>query len=67
VNTLVEDAELKHLRAVAEGSKPFRKIALWEKLGEKDWSELKKLPPRERLALGYYQAGKRHAESLKVA
>ena len=65
VKTLVEDEELKALRATADGSKPFEVIGLWERLGEQDWSELKKLPARERLALGYYMAGKRRAEQMR--
>lgn len=65
MQTLIEDEELKRLRAMAEGSKPFEVIGLWERLGEQEWSELKKLPARERLALGYYQAGKRRAEQMK--
>lgn len=63
--TLVEDAELQRLRAMAEGSKPFTTSRLWERLAAKDWPEFKKLPARERLAVGYYQSAKRRAESLK--
>lgn len=65
MNTLVEDEELKHLRAMAEGSKPFVTIGLWEKLSALEWAELKKLPARERLAVGYYTVAKRRADSLK--
>ena len=65
MNTLVEDAELKELRAMAEGAKPFRASGLWDKLSALDWSELKKLPARERLGVGYYTAAQRRAESLK--
>lgn len=65
VKTLVEDAELQRLRTMAEGSKPFKPSALWERLAAKDWSEIKKLPARERLGLGYYTAAQRRAEMLK--
>jgi hypothetical protein len=65
MNTLVEDDELKTLRAMADGSRPFERNGLWEKLAAKDWAEFKKLPARERLAVGYYQAAQRRAESLK--
>jgi hypothetical protein len=67
VNTLVEDAELRNLRAMAEGVKAFETIGLWDKLAAKDWAEIKKLPARERLALGYYETARRRAESLKEA
>jgi hypothetical protein len=65
VKTLIEDAELKRLRAMAEGSKPFEQSGLWEKFSALEWAEFKKLPARERLAVGYYQAAKRRVESLK--
>jgi hypothetical protein len=65
MNTLVEDDELKRLRAMAEGSKPFERSGLWDKLSALDWSELKKLPARERLGVGYYTAAQRRVESLK--
>ena len=65
MKTLVEDEELKRLRAMAEGSKAFKESGLWEKLSAKEWAEFKKLPPRERLAVGYYQTAKRRVESLK--
>ena len=65
MKTLVEDDELRRLRAMAEGSKPFEESGLWERLAAKEWAEFKKLPPRERLAVGYYQTAKRRAESLK--
>jgi hypothetical protein len=63
--TLVEDAELKALRAQAEGSKPFRRSGLWERLAGLDLKEFYKLPARERLAVGYYQTAKRRAETLQ--
>jgi hypothetical protein len=65
MKTLVEDAELLRLRAMADGSKPFEVIGLWERLGEKEWPELKRLPARERLALGYYLAARRRVEQMK--
>jgi hypothetical protein len=65
MKTLVEDDELKLLRAMAEGSKPFERSGLWERLAAKPWAELKKLPARERLGVGYYTAARRRVESLK--
>ena len=65
LKTLVEDEELMRLRAMAEGTKPFEPSGLWHKLSALDWSELKKLPARERLGVGYYTAARRRAESLK--
>jgi hypothetical protein len=67
MKTLVEDAELKYLRAMALGEKPFRRIGLWEKLSAKDWDEIKKLPQREKLGVGYYTTAQRKAESMKEA
>lgn len=67
MKTLVEDDELKRLRAMADGSRPFERIGLWEKLASKEWTEIKKLPARERLAIGYYESGRRRAESLQEA
>jgi hypothetical protein len=65
MKTLVEDEELKRLRAMAEGSKPFERSGLWDKLSALDWPEIKKLPARERLGLGYYTAAQRRVEALK--
>lgn len=65
MNTLVEDEELKRLRAMAEGSKPFTPSGLWERLAAKDLKEIMKLPARERLGVGYYTAAQRRAEMLK--
>lgn len=65
MKTLVEDEELKRLRAMAEGSKPFESSGLWDKLSALEWSEIKKLPPRERLGVGYYTAAQRRVEALK--
>jgi hypothetical protein len=36
VKTLVEDAELLRLRAMAEGSKPFTPSGLWARLAALD-------------------------------
>ena len=65
MNTLVEDAELQRLRAMAEGAKPFEPSGLWDKLSALDWSEIKKLPARARLGIGYYTAAQRRVEALK--
>ncbi|MFL6283571.1 MAG: hypothetical protein ACJ74Q_10570 [Pyrinomonadaceae bacterium] len=65
MKTLVEDAELKRLRAMAEGSKPFEESGLWSKLAALPWAEIKKLPARERLGVGYFEAARRRVESLK--
>jgi hypothetical protein len=43
VKTLVEDEELRHLRAMAEGTKPFESSGLWDKLSALDWSEINKI------------------------
>jgi hypothetical protein len=59
VNRIVEDEELKALRAMADGSKPFEEIAQWEEVAALDWEELKKLAARTRLAVGYYEAARR--------
>ena len=66
MKTLVEDEELKRLRAMAEGSKPFRKSSLWERFAALDLKEFWKLPARERLAVGYYQTARRRAEQLRL-
>lgn len=65
MKTLVEDEELKRLRAMADGSRPFEVIGKWEKLSELAWRNPKALPPREKLGVGYYQAGRRYAEQMK--
>jgi hypothetical protein len=49
---------------MAEGKRGFEESSLWEQLAAKDWDEFKKLPARERLAVGYYQAAKNRAVSL---
>jgi hypothetical protein len=63
--TLVEDEELRRLRAMADGSKPFTASGLWERLAALDLKEFKALPARERLGVGYYTAAKRRADSLQ--
>ena len=65
MKTLVEDEELKVLRAMADGSKPFESSGLWERLAALDLKEIKRLPARERLAVGYYTAAKRRAGQLR--
>ena len=46
MNTLVEDEELKRLRAMAEGSKPIAPSGLWERLAALDLREIRRLPAR---------------------
>jgi hypothetical protein len=65
MKTLVEDEELKTLRAMADGSRPFERSGLWERLAALDLKEFWKLPARERLAVGYYQTAQRRADALK--
>lgn len=65
MQTLVEDEELRRLRAMAEGLKPFRRSGLWARLAALDQKEFMNLPPRERLGAGYYQAALRRREMLK--
>ena len=67
MKTLVEDGELLRLRAMADGSRKFEESGLWERLAALDLKEIKALPPRERLGVGYYTAARRRAESLKAA
>lgn len=50
---------------MAEGKQPFKASGLWEKLAALLWAEIKKLPPRERLGIGYFEAARRRAESFK--
>lgn len=50
---------------MAEGSKPFIISRLWERLAALDLREIKSLPPRERLGVGYYTAAKRRREQLQ--
>ncbi len=56
---LIEDDEIKRLRAMADGSRPFEPAPLWERLAALDWRELKRLDARTRLGCGYYLAAKR--------
>jgi hypothetical protein len=63
--TLVEDDELKVLRAQAEGSQPFMHSGLWERLAALDLKAFYKLSARERLAVGYYETARRRAEVLQ--
>lgn len=65
MKTLVEDEELRRLRAMADGSKPLIVSGLWERLAALNLKELMKLPPRERLGVGYYTAAKRSAEQFR--
>jgi hypothetical protein len=65
VKTLVEDEELKRLRAMADGSRRFEESGLWERLAALDLKEIMRLPPRERLGVGYYTAAKRRAAQLQ--
>lgn len=62
--TLVGDEELQRLRAMVEGTRPFMRSALWEQLAALDLKEFRKLPARERLAVGYYRTARQRAESL---
>jgi hypothetical protein len=67
VKTLVEDDELLRLRAMADGSRSFETSVLWERMSNLSLKDIKRLPARERLGVGYYTAAKRKAESLKAA
>jgi hypothetical protein len=51
---------------MAKGSQSFEESGLWERLADLDMKEILKLPPRERLGIGYYTAAKRRAAQLKV-
>jgi hypothetical protein len=64
LKTLVEDEELNRLRAMAEGSRKFEESGLWGRLSALDQKEFMKLPPRERLAAGFYLAARRRAAQL---
>ncbi len=67
MKTLIEDEEMKHLRATAEGSKHFKESRLWECLAALDLKGFWKLPARERLAVGYYKTARRREEQLRPA
>ena len=61
--TLTDD--LRELKAQAEGAKPFQPSALYDRLLQLPWREIAKLPPAERLALGFYTAAQRRREQMK--
>jgi hypothetical protein len=65
MKTLVEDDELLKLRSMAEGKRDFEESGLWSKLAALPWAEIKKLPARERLGVGYFEAARRRVESLR--
>jgi hypothetical protein len=50
---------------MAEGRRDFEESGLWSKLAALPWAEIKKLPARERLGIGYFEAARRRVESLK--
>jgi hypothetical protein len=60
--TLTDD--LAELKAQAEGAKPFTPNALLDHLAGLPWPKLQKLPPAERLAIGYYTCAQRRAEQM---
>lgn len=58
--------DVEELRAQADGSRAFAGTnGLYEKLAGLSEYEYRRLDPLTRLALGYYLAAKRRAESLK--
>ncbi len=57
--------DLLELKAQAEGSKPFKVQALYERLAEKDLSEFRRFDPTTRLAIGYYVAARRRAAQIE--
>lgn len=65
MKTLVEDEELRRLRGMAEGARRFEVSGLWERLAAMEPKEVLKLPPRERLGVGYYTAAKRRAAQMR--
>ena len=65
MKTLVEDEELLRLKAMANGEKPFKSSGLWERLAALELKELKRLPPRERLGVGYYECARRRVEQMR--
>lgn len=70
MKTLVEDEELRRLRAMADGSKPFdeESCSLWAKMYDQlSRGGIRKLPPRERLAIGYFIAARRRRDSMDEA
>ncbi len=62
--TLTDD--LQELKAQAEGAKPFKPSALYDRLAALPWPQLRKLEPAERLAVGYYTCAQRRAEQMRV-
>jgi hypothetical protein len=68
VTQLVEDEELKRLRAMADGSARFEESGSWERLAALGQREFMRLDARTRLPVGYYTAAKRrHEQSEDVA
>lgn len=65
VERLVEDEELRRLRAMAEGRLQFRSSRLWERLAVEDMEKPYTLPAYQRLGVGYYTTARRRVESLK--
>lgn len=61
----VEDVDER--RAQAEGLAPFVESEHYERLALLDSKEWGRLPPSVRLAVGYYLAARRRAESLTAA
>ena len=61
--TLTDD--LRELKAQAEGAKPFKPSALYDRLAALPWAKIKKMDAPMRLALGFYTAAQRRAEGLK--
>lgn len=59
--------DLAELKAQAEGARPFKVNALYERLAEKDLSEFRRFDAPTRLAIGYYVAAKRRAAALAEA
>jgi hypothetical protein len=55
---IVEDKELKSLRAMVDGSKPFRTKPKLERLIKLDLKEFMTLDAQTRLRVGYYVAAK---------
>jgi hypothetical protein len=58
MSRIIEDEELRALRAMADGSAPFQESPVWEEIAALEWCELKMLDARTRLALGYYATAK---------
>jgi hypothetical protein len=50
---------------MAEGARRFEVSGLWERLAAMEPKEVLKLPPRERLGVGYYTAAKRRAAQMR--